>query len=213
MHIMVFFCCCCFFLSLLFKNNRNRAFGTENALKTFLLSIISLQAWSVAMKCHRHVITENLGPTLWPGTRGVLVQSQTVSLRFRGTSDAFITVSAGWAVLNALVPYQCPSRAHLLLGNWGRTGPNVSHKSQCETVKHAATEYWTNVPTQHCHHVQTHLSEDLPVFHLDNLGSNEEHDPDWHVTRTEHKRHRRSFIRRHNILLQGFFFLFFFPCK
>lgn len=38
-----------------------------------------------------------------------------------------------------------------------------------------------NLPTQHGHHIKTHLPEDLPVFHLNDLCSNQEQDSYRHV--------------------------------
>lgn len=58
------------------------------------------------------------------------------------------------------------------------------------------------LPTQHRHHVETHLLEDLPVFHLNDLSSDQEQDPDRHVA-GKHKLSEPGSIA--DVCLQGVF--------
>lgn len=48
-------------------------------------------------------------------------------------------------------------------------------------------EYMSNLPTQHSHHIKPHLLEDLPVFHLNDLCSNQKQDTNRHVAVKEQR--------------------------
>lgn len=113
-----------------------------------------------------------------------------VPSRFRAVNEALTAASAGWALLNVLGPYQ---RTHTL-----HSAFTVSLEEEQAQMPAINPSVWSrrernngvglgDLPTQHGHHIQAHLLEDLPVFHLDDLGGNEEQDPHRHVAGTGKK--------------------------